>query len=514
MMKYRCSIVASILLVLPLSSSLRGEALSPSDSLQSAPVDTGDFAPGPSDFSRYTVPGLCDGAARYTSAVVRRTGAAQAVLDTIRDRAPTHDTLPAAAISAARRCATRFTVAAVPPAELSDLFTLALLTGNDSMAHMVVQRRLTLAHDVAQRDTVFEAAISGYLAAAPARLVAAEALVVQVDGLGTAAQSTRLAMHDSLLAFAMSTYDTVHIRREANRLIALGHEVPVSAIQYDYDPITKAYTGLLAIAFVAHPDSLSAIAAAAKGDLQRFPPGRTFPPGKPYWGGEVLDYKTASVDKVLDALSPLSDPNALGQRAPQLSATYWFPKAHSVWPPGGGAVSLIVYGGYGVCLGDIAGGWAFNMCGGFGELHAGALAKIARYTSQGIPTTIALESWKGGMGGVPRSALANADTLEWYYRDHLKLPVNVAVVVDSLKQIPAPDGRLFPCNVQDDFFCQDTSAIAKRYLNANAPVVLLGRDGQLLYSGTFSPLFDALLARIVAGPSTATATAGGALVNH
>jgi hypothetical protein len=458
-------------------------------------ADTGDFAHGPSDFSRYTTPGLCVAAARYTSVVLRRTQAAQAIMDTIRDQFPTRDTLPASAIAVAQRCSARFSVSGTPAPELSDLLTLSLLAGNDSMARQVVERRLALTRNTAQRDTLFEAAIAAYLGAAPARMSLAQALVAQVDKLGPSEQITRLAMHDSLLVFAVATYDTAQIRQEANRLIALGHEVPASALQYDYHPIAEAYSGLLAIAFVAHPESLTTIAAAAKADLQRFPSGRTFPPNKPYWRAELLDYTNASLDQVLAALSPLADPRVFGQTPPPLHATSWFPTSPASWPPGSGPVSLIVYGGYGVCFGNLTGQYDFNGCGGFGELHAAEFEKIARYAASGIPVTLAVETWRSGFGGLPQSAAANVDTLRWYYRDHLKLPVNVAVVVDSVQQIPAPDGRQYPCNASDRFACPDTSASAKRYLTSEFPVVLLGRDGRLFYAGRFSPLLDALLAR-------------------
>jgi hypothetical protein len=173
----------------------------------------------------------------------------------------------------------------------------------------------------------------------------------------------------------------------------------------------------------------------------------------------------------------------------------------------------MVYGGHGVCFGDLTGRASSHSCE-YGALGPSEIATIAQYAAKGIPVTITVETWHTGLGGLPRAAAKNVDTLRWYYRDHLKLPVNVAVVVDSVSQLPAPDGRRYPCNSYAEYFCRDTSASAHRYLNSATPVVVLGRDGRLLYAGTFSPLLDALLTRILATPANATLNAGGSSGPH
>ena len=492
------------------------------DSLASVTTDTGAFASGPTGFTHFTVPGLCAAMAQYTSIVQRQSASAQAELDTIRTVAPTHDTLPASAITVAQRCGTRFAVAETPPAELTDLFTLALQSNNDALAHAVVERKLTLASTAAARDTVLLAAIGGYLAAEPARVSAAEAVVAKIDARGPTAQVLRLTAHDSLLAFASAMYDPARMRQEAERLIALGHEVPTDALKYDYDPIVRAYEALAALVLVEHPDSVAAVARQAKQDLGRFPPGNAFPAGKPYSGGEALDYKTASLDEIVRELSPLGgDQLVVGQAPAPLQATYWFPKpAH--WPPGNGPVSLVVYAGHGPCLGGIN-GWEYSYSCGLINLGAGVHTALARYAARGPPVTIVLEIWSTALGQLPSSVMAQADTLRWYYRTHLHLPVTVAVVADSMQQLPAPDGRLFPCNADGQLVCWDRSPNAQRYLSRNNPVVLLGREGQLLYSGPFEyggghpqgfvPLFDAMLNHILGAsavtPSTASAPSPG-----
>ena len=493
------------------------------DSLATITTDTGVFAPGPTSFARFTVSGLCRAAALYTSIVRRQVRAAQEVLDTIRQTAPTRDTLPSQAVALAKACGARFTVQRTPAPELADLFALALQAGDNSLAQAVMRRQLTLAANPAERGTVLMAAIGGYLAAEPARVSAAEALAMQVDALGPTMQGVRLAVHDSLLRFAESSYDTVYMRQEAERIIALGHDIPTDYHRYAYDPVVDAYQALLEITFVAHPDALPALAARAKQDLSRFPAGRRFPSDSS-WDEQIPDYKTASLDAVLHTLAPPGLEEAIQGEAPApLQASYWFPAKPAHWPPGTGPVSLVVYGGHGACFGGIVGVSASNACG-WGNLGAGVQTALAHYAALGFPITIVVETWRNALGQLPASVNANADTLRWYYRDHLKLPVTVAVVADSLQQLPAPDGRLFPCDVDGRYICRDQSVNAKRYLNGWRSVLLLGKKGELLYSGAlqyadgqsraFSPLFEAVLHHQLALPSSPSGPTGSSASSH
>ena len=489
------------------------QALQVEDSLSTINTDTGVFAPGPASFARFTVPGLCRAAALYTSTVQRQSRAAQEILDTIRQTAPARDTLPSQAITLARTCASRFTVQGTPAAELPDLFALALQGGNDTLAQAVVRRQLALATSPAERAPVFMAAIGGYLSAEPSRVPAAEAIGKQVDALGPAMQDVRLAVHDSLLRFAESSYDTVNMRQEAERIVALGREIPTDFHQYAYDPVVDAYRALLEITFVEHPDSLRALATRVKEDLSRFPAGRHFP-SDAAWTEQIPNYKTASLDDVLHTIAPGDLEEAVLSPAPSaLQASYRFP-ALSDRSSSTASLSLVVYGGHGPCLGGISGYSADNSCGWAG-LGPGVYTALARYAALGLRITIVVETSRIALGTLPASVVANADTLRWYYQDYLKLPVAVAVVADSLQQLPAPDARLFPCVVDAWYICKDQSENARRYLDKNRPVVLLGEGGKLLYAGTFefadgqprafSPLFDALLRRRSVSPSPRSA---------
>jgi hypothetical protein len=479
------------------------------DSLPQTPLDTGAFARGPTTFAHYTAPDLCRAAAYYTSVVQRRSAAAQEVMDTIRDDAPTRDTLPAQAIATARACLRNFTVAGTPASELNDLLWTAMDANEDSLGHAVVQRQLALARSAAGRDSVLLAELGVFLRAEPQRWQATEVVVKQIDALGLSAQAVRLQAHDSLLFNAYWADDTVQMRREAERILALGREVPTVQIKFDYDPLCQAYHALIALAIVEHPDSLLAVAARAKQDLQRFPSAKYFPEGQVSFYS-IMDYKTATVAQVLANLSPIgANTVMMGQVLPPLQATYWFPKPVH-WPPGSGPLSLVVYDGPGPCLGGINGGCGANISLGAGTIEAiqdrlAALLKryAARYGPRGLAITVVAETWPGAsLGGLPDSVPANVAAIRRYWQDHWQLPVTVAVVVDTVQQFSVPDGRLFPCTAAQTNVCRDQSANAQRYLQTFAPAVLLGRDGHLRYAGGVSPggtpLLEAAIARDLA----------------
>jgi hypothetical protein len=470
-----------------------------------APVDTAIFAPSPTpaDVAHYATPGLCWAAAVYTSVVQRRTDAAQSVLDTIRQTAPTRDTLPAAAVAVAQACLRHFTVAGTPVPQLVDLFTAALQAGEDSLARAVVGRQLALAATPAARRAVQLDAIQAYLAAEPARVAAAESVVAQVDAAG--APATRLAAHERLLAFARSTYDTTRMRQEAERIIAAGQAGPFAAIQYHYEPLINAYDALMAIAFVAHPDSMPALAARAQHDLQRFPPGKDFPDSVVQATlAYMTDYKTMSVQQLLAQLTPMppEEQSAVNTVPAPLQATYWYPRpAH--WPPGDGPLSLVVYANHGTCVGPFHVGENYGDCGAAVRGISGnetsrqvkfvdIVARLAaRFSQRGLSITVVAETWPGAsLGLLPDATTANAEAIRWYYQDYLKLPVTVAVVVDTVQPLRAPDGRVFPCDASpllQVHVCGNRTPNTSRYANYNDPAVLLDRAGHLLYAGVFTP---------------------------
>jgi hypothetical protein len=469
------------------------------DSLASITTDTGAFAHGNRDFSRFTVPGMCVAAVHQEDDVLRRTISAQYDLQLLRDTAPERDTLPAQAVALARACGGRFTIARTAPSDLPALFTLALQMGNDRLAQDVVRRQLASAPSSAARQTVLATAVQGYVDAKPARLVAAERTAATADTLALREHTNSLPAHFPMLELANHGFDRPRMRREADRLITLGQTLTFSAIQYYDLPLIAAWSNVLHVVFYEHPDSVLTVARRAKADLSRFPIGRDFPAGIPYSPAQTFDFKTHTDVDVRDFLLPItpdrySGPNAL----PRVVARYWFPKPPDTWPPRG-KVSLVLYGGWPlVCSRGDGPLLAFPMSNSCDVWHTTFPAWMKEFEARGFAITVMERARGEAVRSIPLAEAAEADSLDWYYRTYLKLPLTLGVVPTArVRQFPEPDGR---------YWLADTTAFG-RMLGAEAQdeqagmAMLYDRDGTLLYAGEFTPaILRALIARAITTP--------------
>jgi hypothetical protein len=468
------------------------------DSLSGITTDTGAFAPGGRDFSRFTLPEQCVGAVQEATDDARHSLAVRYRLLTLQDSAPELDTLPQAAVRIARACGARFALAQTAPTDLPSLFTLALMQGNDTLANAVLHRQLSAATTPDTQEAVLADAVWRYLTAEPARVAAAEVACAVADSIAKKHQENSLPVHDTLLSYARRTFNRPLIRRVANRIIDMGHVVPFAKIQYQYQPLVAAYSALLEVAFFESPDSLTAITQRAKADLSRFPPGRQFPPGYGY-AGWAANYKKATIEEIKNGLLGF-DPGtrAGGAELPPIEAAYWFPAKVPAWPPRG-HVSLLIYDRSvpGCVRGDM--NILIYPLHGCGMIHTYLPQWTAQYGSAGFDLTMIVNTKGYAVRSIALSPAAEADTIAWYLRTYRKLPATVAVVQSAVRwQVPLPDGR----RELDDTTQLGTKDIQldwKRILT-----ILYGRDGTLLYAGSFKPmLLSALLWREFNGHTSA-----------
>jgi hypothetical protein len=441
-------------------------------------TDTGAFAPGNKDFTRFTTPGQCLGAVGVASDLLRRSVATQ-VSHVLEDSAAAGDPLPAGAVAVAQACLARLTTSGTAAGDLPDFFRLALLAGNDSVARTAVARQLALATDAASRAAVLQDAIDGYLDAEPAHVAAAESVAAQMDALGKTMTVERLNGHQSLLQFARRKFDEPHMRQEAERIIAIGQEVPATTIQLGKEAVFWAYAALGEIAYLEHPDSVMAITARAKRDLGRFGP---MPNGIPVHLLILLkDFSTLSLPVIRNNLLPFNADQYAGRSLPPLAATYWFPKAPTSWPPGNGRPSLIVYGGWMMnrCARDDDGILDGPLFRGYGcrELYTYVPLWAKKYGDQ---LAITLVSQTGGRAArsAELSPAQEADSLRWFFLDHLELPVTVGVVEASVKTLPVFDGRQFRT---DTSFYGNLLHRSKWGFDSNLITLFYGSHGTLLY---------------------------------
>jgi hypothetical protein len=422
--------------------------------------------------------------------VGRRAVAAQLAHE-FRERATAGDTLPAGAIAVARACLSRFSLAHTSPENLQDLFSVALAAGNDDLAHAVLAKRLASASGTMAKASVFQDGLEGYLAAQPKRVAAADSVVAAIDALGPAAANARIRAHGTVMDRARARFDEPTMQREAERIIALGHELPFAAIMdSSRNAIRLAYVLLADLAFVESPDSVTAVVARAKTDLSRFPP-------RP----NEFDFKAASLDESRVALLP-SSPTV--HTLPRLTANYWFPKPPSEQALGKGRPALIVYGGW--LLGDCI---RYDRTLLWWPLAQECLALrtalpewVAAYGER-LPITLVSPTRGRAVRSLPLSPAAEADTISWYLRDWLKIPVTVGVVRDSVRT-----------DTYGEIHRLDTTAYAglrepvREDADPNESVVVLyGAHGELRYVGAFDvPLLRRLIAREMTMRSSAVTT--------
>ena len=189
------------------------------------------------------------------------------------------------------------------------------------------------------------------------------------------------------------------------------------------------------------------------------------------------------------------------QCSPRWRATYWFPKKPDHWPPGSGALSLIVNGRNDPHKDTHTEDLPFLTNA---DIHRWA----ERYGARGLSITLVANTYGFAVRSVALPPAAEADSLKWYFLEYQKLPVTLAVIQDSVLQWPTPDGRRFACTVSGGYrvsgappsgfwnVCYDT---APGHVGYDADVTLLGRDGRLLYAGDANALFEAVLTRAMAG---------------
>jgi hypothetical protein len=177
-----------------MADAARGASPLPS-ALAAITTDTGDFAPGHRDFSRYATPTWCLLAVQQDQATRRNPLSTQTALDTLDlvvGRPRLEDTLFARVARVARACTAQFPVAKTGPNELSALYMVAVVARDDALTDAVLRQLLTLAPTDAVRLDLLVWAIEQEITAQPTRVAAADSLMAQLDARGEAAAVARL----------------------------------------------------------------------------------------------------------------------------------------------------------------------------------------------------------------------------------------------------------------------------------------------------------------------------------
>jgi hypothetical protein len=422
--------------------------------------DTGDFATTAPTYTQYPTPLWCVAAVANIVHVSTHTLAAQRV-QRLGLRRLEDDTLPAHAVTVARTCGARFTLANTATSALPDLFTLALYAGNDTLAQTILTTLVTHAGTPNATAARLLWGIQTYLAVPPARVAAAEAAAAHLDALGPAVWKVQANAHLALIERANAYTDLTLLQRELRKLatVTQGHLEESSALTTGFAPLWTAYKALMRVTWLLAPDSTAAVAEQLTTAFR--PPGvqqmfkawchmRLHYCAPPLTATPIEQIPAAQLTTAVLASQGIRLPDPAP--APPLTADFWFPVPHRGPPTGThdtagdtlhlapGHVSLIYHWSTGNWTTHAGACARFNLCND-DVLFLKALT--ARYGTD-VSLTMLVDADSLTALSVPDTARAVAASYQWFFQTYLGLPANVAVRMRTLtKVLPEPDGRLF-----------------------------------------------------------------------
>jgi hypothetical protein len=434
-------------------------------SLSTITTDTGDYAPGHHDFSKYTDIRMCLTAVANTRDVLRRTLKVWDNLELVQPT-PERDTLPVGVAQVARNCGARFTVAGTAVGDLPLLFDLALFAGNDAMAHAVLARLVDTAPTAAEKHQVLISYIDRYLKAEPARVAAVDSIVAQMDKLGQTGLPERISAHAALMHFyGVTHYNSRLVRREAEQVIALIQNITAPGMK-DVEGLESSYGSLMLWAWLNYPDSMPMVAQRYQQDLSR--PVMQSVIKKHCIGNlnksatSICNLAAAPLDSVIQSALPPGIHQAQ-QAAPPLRADFWFPApGRDTLQPAPGVVSVILTPYLNDCINTP------RSCTAYIDR---VRRLIERYGSGGMSITMIMNAPGYRLGGDPGPADSVAQSYRVYLQDYFKWPVNVAVrTMKVIYSLPSPDGRVF----------YGSSKYKDVYDSSS--VVIVDRAGKMIYN--------------------------------
>lgn len=413
---------------------------------------------GRATYSRYIVPEQCLAATRRAADSVRW-GAR-------RDTLPydTRDTLPAAAVKTARECGARFSVAEVEPLSLPALRDLALLAGHDSVARAVTERRILAASDepLAARATVLGEAVTAYTSARPLRLDLAREYLRRLDALGPAAARERAQAHATLInSYVVGMLDTTMLNEEVHALIAMLDDLPDSVRASDPEYWQAQELGI----------RMAAMQAAALREGPDVALARLRERG---WTRGTM----------------------LGERAPAITAKYWFARPDSMMPsPRPGKISMVVY--------------VDHACGVQCFPYYATLRRIGRRFPR-VEITLVTQTRGYFRLRPPPTPAEEAELDRRYFLDELRLPGALAVDVTEYSRLPEPDGRRIdqpPRNTMR--YAPAGDRVSSMSAGFFLPLYLVSADGVIQFADHLWPARERIVvaeieAMLRAAPESAT----------
>lgn len=468
-------------------------------------TDTGAFAPGFRDFSRFNTPGLCLAAARVTWAKFHVTLKAQSAADSTQmDTIGMGETAPIA-----RACEAQVLRHGPPSsATIHDaymLFDLALFEGNDTLARANLTKMVSDAPTPAKRDSVWVFGLRAYLWRGWP--LAAQQLMAEVDAVGPAARDAQLQMHYLLqLHYAQQDADSIPLRREIDHVLQMTEMQPKHLDPNSYLFEELSFANLIILTANTRPDSVNAVATRMQRELSAYKTSPEVTKSR-IW----KDWPNFSVSAVINYYAPTwftYRQRGGGVAAPRLQADYWFPPrgraSNDTVRPLPGKVNVICK------LGPPEQGLERGTGYSARALVTDVQHWLAQYGADHLEVTLVRPAAGYATFGTDfqdvnevrlfQTPAEEARLWDWYIHDYKQLPVTVAVQVQHYIWLPPPDGRrLAVSKVQfNDFWQHDPDAVETlKYYREHFQVdsvygprpgesggacAITDRDGTLLYT--------------------------------
>ncbi|HEU4642603.1 MAG TPA: hypothetical protein VFS44_09120 [Gemmatimonadaceae bacterium] len=374
--------------------------------------------------STYATVDLCLAAVQRVERGVQRHEALTLWRDTVpRDPRERSKPLPAPVAEAATRCVARFPEATAKLDDYAPLLALYLMAGRDADASALVARRVAAvpAKDTKERKAVQDTAVESYLRARPARLDAAEQILVSRAHGGSADRMDRMQIYAKLMTEAKGAGDTARSRRAARWIVAVADSLTPEERESDkYQEMGGGGGGRLVV-FAAVQELLGLQVML---DSLRHGTAALVSLERNMWAEWLRE-------------RPEALPLPIGEHAPTIAADYWLPSAAGSTPrPTPGHVSYLVFVDGVDCvqmdpLGDIRDG-----CGP-------TLATLRRMSERFPTLDVTLVSGTHGhfVYAPPMTPAEEAEMLRKWLEPYHIPRLTVAVTSTPYWNLPRPDGR-------------------------------------------------------------------------
>ncbi len=412
------------------------------------------------DVSSYQYLEDCYGAAqRVQDSVYARTAV---FVDTIPfARRTAAEPLPTNVIAIAQRCIDKYPVSQIPIGQSKLAQELFLIAGRDVDAAAVIQRHLTAfpANDTLARAFFLDTTARTYLAAVPARLMAAKPLVDEITSFGSVYPfNLKIGLYWAMMQSANALKNDTLMHHYGNALLAVAHNMT------DEQRSSPSYRSVPLIVWTT-------IRVLHRADLMDSLRSST----EAFVSFQQAQYMQAMGN---------SDPELpIGKPAPILKGDFWFPdSASKISYPQRGKVSVIVFVAPNI------------MSSNHEQVRQAILHRFAqRYSNIDLIFVAGTQGWFGPLE--PPDPKRESQLMDTLFRRFQGFPAVLTVSTSRYIRLPDPDRRRVYQQIENAEDYPGIDVIGRLYL-VDQEGLLVSTDGiDIRGEDSFAEMVDILLKR-------------------